>query len=120
MLSSELRGMRILLAVHQVVDAALPVDGDVLRLVARDLGVAHPAEQIVQHRRVGMGELDELEAVGSGHIALVDLRFGRVVRKGSHVDLLHSAGTAADVRGSGAPGSEAARRETPSNVILHQ
>ena len=54
---------------------------DRLRSVRGDVGVAHATKQIAQNLRIGMSELDEFEAIGSGWIFGRDLRFWRVVRK---------------------------------------
>jgi hypothetical protein len=56
--------------------------------VLGDRDIAHAAEQRVELFRLGMGEFDELEAVGAGGVVVGDLRRGRVVRKRSHGVLL--------------------------------
>jgi hypothetical protein len=56
--------------------------------VAGDLDVAHGLEQRLEPAGFGVGELDELEAVGAGDVGGVDLRFRGVVRERSLAGLL--------------------------------
>ena len=65
----EAHGMRARLGIEDVVDVALAPDGDVLRAVPGDRLVAHAREQLGELLRLGMRELDELEAVGAGRVA---------------------------------------------------
>ena len=76
--------MRTALGVQYVVDVALAPDGDVLGPVAGDRSITHALEQAGKLFRLGMGELDELEAVGAGRVGLADLSGRGVVRKRTH------------------------------------
>jgi hypothetical protein len=66
MLGDEVRRMAAGLGVQEVADVALLPELHRLRLVGGHMRVAHPREQIAENLRLGMGELDELEAVGPG------------------------------------------------------
>jgi hypothetical protein len=52
--------------------------------VLRHLRVAHAGEELGELLRLGMGELDELEAVRAGWVGFADLGGRRVVREGAH------------------------------------
>ncbi len=52
------------LAVHDEVDAPLPVKDHVLRAMARDRGEAELLEELAQQLRIGCGVFDEFESVG--------------------------------------------------------
>ena len=68
--------------VDEVVDVALPVEADVLGRGAGRRGVKPMRpEQLVQRSGVGMGEFDELEAVGSHRIVL-----RRSAQRGRHAE----------------------------------
>ena len=56
------------LGIDDEVAVALAVQGDVLALVAGDLGEAHLGEQRAQQLDVGRGIFDELEAVGAHRV----------------------------------------------------
>ena len=81
MLLDELRGIAARLGVQDVGDVALLPEFDCLGLVGRDMGIAHLGEDVAQLLRLGMGELDELEAVGAGGVLVGDPGFRGVVRE---------------------------------------
>jgi hypothetical protein len=83
-LGDEARGVRGRIAIEHVVDAALAIERDVLGAVPGDLDIAHLAKQDAEFLRLGMRELDELEAVGAGGIVRADGCGRRVVRKWAH------------------------------------
>jgi hypothetical protein len=67
-LADEARCMRRRLAIEHIVDRALAIERDVSALMLRDSNVAHLLEQLFQHHRFGMRELDELKSVRSRRI----------------------------------------------------
>src|ERR1700722_1043469 len=87
----KIRAMRAGLFIDEVADVALAIEGDRLPLVPRDGSKAHQAEQVVQVLRLGMRIFDEFEAVSSGRIMVGNLSRRRIMRKGSHGELLSVA-----------------------------
>jgi hypothetical protein len=84
MLGDEARRMAAGLGVQEIADVALLPKLHRLRLVGGHMRVAHPREEIAEHLRLGMGEFDELEAVGPGGVLVRDGRTRGVVGKRSH------------------------------------
>ena len=80
------------LGVEDEVDVALAVEGDVLGAVPRHRREAHLLEQPVELLRVGMAELDELEAVGAHRVLVRDGGRRGIVRERSHGFLLSCSG----------------------------
>jgi hypothetical protein len=78
----ETRGETAGLGVQDIGDVALLPKLHGLGLVGRGVGVAHPREQIAQDLRVGMGEFDEFEPVGSGGVLGVMVARGASCGKG--------------------------------------
>ena len=79
--------------------------------------VAHALEQVGELLRLGMGELDELEAVGAGRIGGADGGGRGVVREGTHGKLLRGIAAFRKYRASGA---QVACIQTPASAhIVH-
>ena len=72
------------LFVDDVVDVALPVDGDRLPLVTGNGNEAHQPEEAWEFLRLGVGVFDEFEAIGAGRVGRRNLRRRCVVGKGTH------------------------------------
>ncbi len=81
---NEASRVAVALAVDHVGDVALAIERDVATLVAGDLDIAHLHEQLFEQARLGMGELDELEAVRARRIFRADRGGRRVVGEGAH------------------------------------
>ena len=84
----EAGGMAARFCVQDVVDIALAPNGDVFFLVLGDCDIAHAGKELAQLLRLGMGELDEFEAICAGRIIGGDFRRRRIMRKRTHFLLL--------------------------------
>ncbi len=90
-LVDEFHRMRAGFGIDDIVDVALPPDGDVLGAVLGYRHIAHAGKKLGELFRFGMRELDEFEAVGAGGIGLADLCGRCVVWEGAHGVVLQRA-----------------------------
>jgi len=84
MLFDEFHAEGLRLGIEDVVDVALAIDGDIARLVPGDGDEPHALEQLRELGRLGVRELDELEAIGTGRVGLRNGGRRRIVRKRTH------------------------------------
>jgi DNA-binding Lrp family transcriptional regulator len=88
MLFHEARSVGAGLCIYDIVDIALPPNGDILGPVLGDRDKAHTTEQLSELFRLRMGKFHKLETVSTSRIFRADGGGRRIMWKGSHNFLL--------------------------------